>query len=190
MCDCSSRHTEVRSATERSVYALSCGTVSLVEFIVNHIAFIARFSSLSSCGLDSLHAYPYLDCSRDLYKNLDAHYRILCKIKSVNYCLRIFVTIKANILVEKCFIGFGECSHKDLCYWWKTRDFKCLKFGVQPLSKTCHSFKIYKSKPTRLHRIFENVKVWKNYFIIIDFKNCKNLIFLIYQINDKSWSIV
>lgn len=50
LCDCSSRQTELRCSTERSVYALSCGTVSLVEFTVNHIAFIARFSSLSSVG--------------------------------------------------------------------------------------------------------------------------------------------
>ena len=33
-----------RQCTERSVYALSCVAVSLVEFTVNHIAFIARFS--------------------------------------------------------------------------------------------------------------------------------------------------
>lgn len=39
---------------ERSVYALSCGAVSLAEFTVNHIAFIARFSSLSSVG--SIHS--------------------------------------------------------------------------------------------------------------------------------------
>lgn len=49
----SSMPVRLRSAadrTERSVYALSCGTVSLLEFTVNHIAFIARFSSLSSVG--------------------------------------------------------------------------------------------------------------------------------------------
>ena len=49
-CDCSSPRTELRRSAERTVYALSCGTVSLVEFTVNHIAFIARFSGLSSLG--------------------------------------------------------------------------------------------------------------------------------------------
>lgn len=41
---------ERRSFAERPVYAFSSAAVSQLEFTVNHIAFIARFSSLSSVG--------------------------------------------------------------------------------------------------------------------------------------------
>lgn len=47
------------------VYALSCGAVSLLEFTVNHIAFIARFSILSSVGFIHCELVPIRTLARD-----------------------------------------------------------------------------------------------------------------------------
>lgn len=65
------------------VYALSCGAVSLVEFTVNHIAFIARFSSLSSVGSIHFKLIP-IRISSPLYnRDLDTHLEIMWEIKHV-----------------------------------------------------------------------------------------------------------
>lgn len=82
--DCSSQRTErERRSIERGVYALSCGAVSLVEFTVNHIAFIARFSSLSSVGSIHFKLIPIRISSPVYNRDLDTHLEIMWEIKHV-----------------------------------------------------------------------------------------------------------
>lgn len=71
------------ASIERGVYALSCGAVSLVEFTVNHIAFIARFSSLSSVGSIHFQLIPIRISSPLHNRDLDTHLEIMWEIKHV-----------------------------------------------------------------------------------------------------------
>lgn len=72
-----------RRSIERGVYALSCGAVSLVEFTVNHIAFIARFSSLSSVGSIHFKLIPIRISATVYNRDLDTHLEIMWEIKHV-----------------------------------------------------------------------------------------------------------
>lgn len=81
---CSAQRSErQRRSIERAVYALSCGAVSLVEFTVNHIAFIARFSSLSSVGSIHFKLIPIRISSPVYNRDLDTHLEIMWEIKHV-----------------------------------------------------------------------------------------------------------